>query len=169
MRGFTHEPPSGGPVDWYTPPEIFEKLKINFDLDVAYPKDKSLDWIPAKKHLTIEDDSLNCRWEGNVWMNPPYDRKIHLWLKKLSEHKNGIALIWARTDVAWFHDYAKFADYVLFTKNRISFINQDMKRMERPAIGSLFLAFGRDNSLMLQRSGLGLGFYNEGGNIWTVD
>jgi hypothetical protein len=77
----------------------------------------------------------------------------------LSDHGNGIALIWARTDVAWFHDYAKLADYVLFTKNRISFINADMKRMERPAIGSLLLAFGQKNAEYLRMSGLGLGFY----------
>jgi hypothetical protein len=163
MKGFTHEPPAGGPVDWYTPPEIFEKLNIQFDLDVAYPKDKILDWIPTKGFIT--ERSLQSEWHGRVWMNPPYDRHIHLWLEKLSNHGNGIALIWARTDVAWFHTYAPLDTYILFTKNRISFINQEMKRMERPAIGSLFLAFGQECAEALMKSNLGFGMYTPVGRL----
>lgn len=156
MKGFTHEPPAGGPVDWYTPPEVFEKIGLNYDLDVAYPQDKELSWIPAENRLTVAQDGLQSVWTGRVWMNPPYDRKIHLWLDKLANHGNGIALLWARTDVAWFHSYASRADLVMFSKNRISFINQNMQRMERPAIGSVFLAYGQENAQALLRSGMGL-------------
>ena len=43
-----HENP-GGVVqsnEWYTPPEIFTALKVNFDLDVASPINP-IPWIPA--------------------------------------------------------------------------------------------------------------------------
>ena len=47
--GGFHENP-GGKVqsnEWYTPPEIFTKLKVDFDLDVASPKEK-IPWLPTE-------------------------------------------------------------------------------------------------------------------------
>ena len=41
-------------VDWWTPPEVFNKLNIEFDLDVASPIG-GVEWIPAKKYYTEQD------------------------------------------------------------------------------------------------------------------
>ena len=38
-------------------------------------------------------------------MNPPYGSETPKWLKKLSEHGNGIALIYARTETRMFFNY----------------------------------------------------------------
>jgi len=85
--------------DWYTPPEIFEALDLVFDLDVCAPVG-GVQWIPARRYLTIEDDALTNAWEGRVWMNPPYSNPapfVARWL----EHGNGVALL-PMSKARWF-------------------------------------------------------------------
>lgn len=85
--------------DWYTPKWVFDELKIDFDLDVCAPKEK-LEWIPAKKHFSIDVDGLSQEWGGIVWMNPPYSKPTP-WIDKFLEHGNGIALL-PMAKSAWF-------------------------------------------------------------------
>jgi hypothetical protein len=47
MNGFTHESTKNESKEWYTPPIIFERLGLKFDIDVCYPFDKEIPWIPA--------------------------------------------------------------------------------------------------------------------------
>ena len=75
----------------YTPPALFEKLGITFDLDVCAPPG-GLPWIPAKHHYSITDDGLAQPWYGNVWMNPPYSSS-GVWIRKFIQHNNGIAIV----------------------------------------------------------------------------
>src|SRR4051812_4389696 len=60
---------------------------------------------------------------GVVWMNPPYDRRvINRWMDKLATHGMGIALVFARTETAWFHDQVwKRASSVFFFEGRLDF------------------------------------------------
>ena len=78
-------------MEWYTPPWVFEKLDLEFDIDVCAPKG-GVEWIPAKKHFCIEDDGLTQKWEGKVWCNPPFSQASK-WMKKFHEHGNGVALV----------------------------------------------------------------------------
>jgi hypothetical protein len=41
----------------------------------------------------------------------------------MHEHRNGIALVFARTDTSWFHDYVAKADAILFLRGRIAFVD----------------------------------------------
>ena len=59
----------------YTPKWIFDALNVEFDLDVCAPKG-GVDYIPAKKHYSIEDNALMQNWEGFVWMNPPFSKAV---------------------------------------------------------------------------------------------
>ena len=57
-------------------------------------------------------------------MNPPYGREIGKWVKKAKESSGTVvALLPARTDTRWFHDYIYEKDYVhtYFIKGRIKF------------------------------------------------
>lgn len=56
-------------------------------------------------------------------MNPPYDRRvINRWMDKLATHGMGIALVFARTETAWFHDQVwKRANAVFFFEGRLDF------------------------------------------------
>lgn len=133
---------------WLTPPEYVNGLGP-FDLDPASPIIRP--WDTAAKHYTVIDDGLKQEWQGRVWMNPPYGRKIHLWMIKMVKHANGICLVYASTDVDWF-DYVWNADAVLFKKARIKFYGPDgtiprnAKGQEgSPGKGSVFAAWGEYN------------------------
>jgi hypothetical protein len=76
-------------------------------------------------------------------MNPPYGPYTGQWLKRLAAHGNGIALVFARTDVSWFHQNAVLADAMLFKAGRISFCQSNGKPgPSAPGAASLFLAYG---------------------------
>jgi hypothetical protein len=47
--GFTHESQNNVSVEWYTPPWVFQKLGVEFDLDPCQPPE-GIKWIPAKKY-----------------------------------------------------------------------------------------------------------------------
>lgn len=142
--GFSHESQKAESVSWYTPPSIFELLNTEFDLDVCAPQG-GVPWIPAKNHYALPQDGLAEKWEGKVWCNPPYGKETPLWLKKILEHGNGIALVFARTDTKWFHDYAAKADSLLFLKGRVQFVDGLQKtNSSGSTCGSVLLAYGTD-------------------------
>jgi hypothetical protein len=68
----SYQAPVGATVEWYTPPEVFERLGLTFDLDPCAPA-IGAEWIPAAKRYAIEagDNGLWLPWIGRVWLNPP--------------------------------------------------------------------------------------------------
>jgi hypothetical protein len=132
-----------GHVEWLTPPELIEALGA-FDLDPCSPVSRP--WDTARAHFTIEDDGLSKDWTGRVWLNPPYDDKAEVWLKRLADHGNGIALIFARTDTRAFHAQVwDRADAALFIKGRVAFYT--VAGIARRANGapSVLAAYGEQN------------------------
>ena len=76
--------------DYLTPRWVFDLLAIDFDVDVA-----ASPWqtnVPAKRCYTKADDGLAQRWDGRVWMNPPFSQTTR-WVDRFIEHHNGIALV----------------------------------------------------------------------------
>lgn len=140
--------------DYWTPPEVFEKLDIEFDIDVASPVG-GVKWIPAKKYFTKEDDGLKQDWEGTVWMNPPYGKFTGNWLEKFIDHNNGIALVFSRTDTQWFHNYVKKSDAVLFIKGRLFFYKSGVKTKHSAGNESILIACGEKSVNALEQSNLG--------------
>lgn len=101
-------------VEWLTPPELVKKLGV-FDLDPCSPVNAP--FLHASYNFTIEDNGLNKEWFGRIYCNPPYGKEMHLWLSKLKQHRNGIALIFARTETKCFFENVWYdADAVLFVK-----------------------------------------------------
>jgi phage N-6-adenine-methyltransferase len=153
-RGFTHESP-GKSVEWYTPSWVFDRLGMTFDLDVCSPGAEKTS-VPATRHYTIVDDGLTSPWFGTVWMNPPYTG-IRPWTQKLAAHGDGIALVFARTDTAWFQEAAASATLLCFVARRISFINGDTGRPAgSPGTGSVLIAFGDKAADAVRMAGFGL-------------
>lgn len=62
-------------------------------------------------------------WFGKVLLNHPYNNKTKDWFTKRDVHRNGISLVFARTDNKFFHDYVDKADAICFLKGRIKFID----------------------------------------------
>ena len=107
---------------WATPQEFFDKLNFlhQFELDVcATPQNAK-----CERFFTIEDDGLSQDWRGRVWMNPPYGREIGRWMRKAYESSLAgatvVCLVPARTDTAWWHDYAA-KGHVSFIRGRLKF------------------------------------------------
>lgn len=80
-----------GSDEVYTPPCLFERLGLTFDIDVCAPAG-GLPWIPATRHFSIAENGLAQPWDGRVWCNPPYSNATP-WIRKFIEHRNGIILI----------------------------------------------------------------------------
>lgn len=97
-------------VEWGTPPDLYEALdkEFHFTLDPCEPNGI---W-----------DGRGVSWENQrVFCNPPYGRKLGTWLEKGSEADIAVFLVPARTDTAWFHDYALKADEIRFFRGRLRF------------------------------------------------
>lgn len=141
-KGFTHDSADNATVDWYTPAWVFENIGLDYDLDPCSPKG-GVPWIPVKAHYSLPDDGLALPWVGRVWCNPPYGKFTARWLKKMNEHRNGMALIFARTDTRWFHESVIHADAILFLKGRIAFVDGLGKTGGGGAgAGSMLVAWG---------------------------
>ena len=127
--------------EWLTPPGILRALGP-FDLDPCSPVVRP--WDTAAVHYTITDDELSKPWFGRVWLNPPYGNETGKWLSRLADHRNGIALIFARTETAMFFEnvWGK-ASALLFIKGRLYFHYVD-GRMANANSGapSVLIAYG---------------------------
>ena len=117
--------------EWYTPEEII-KLTIEVMGGIALdPCSNSVGQpnVPANKHFTAKDDGLSQKWEGSVYLNPPYGSGIGEWIKKLIHHyesaevKEAIALLPSRTDTRWFSLLRIYPK--CFIKGRLKFIGAE--------------------------------------------
>jgi hypothetical protein len=151
-----HEPNTGASDDWYTPREIFAALGEWFDLDPCSPGPGH--WVPAKAIYTKADDGLARKWNGFVFVNPPFGgRNGHVpWLKRFLAHGNGIAIVRAYTSSAWFHEHAVKAHAMCFPRGKTKFVRPDGSIGKSPGHGVVLLAMGERAVTALERSGLGL-------------
>ena len=107
---------------WETPQEFFDTYNAVyvFTLDVCATTENSK--CPA--FFTQEMNGLAQEWSGNCWMNPPYGRTIGQWMKKAYESSlkgaTVVCLVPARTDTAWWHDYAMKGE-IEFLRGRLKF------------------------------------------------
>jgi phage N-6-adenine-methyltransferase len=107
---------------WATPQDFFDKCaeRFAFDLDVCATPDNA----KCASFFTAEQDGLAQPWRGVCWMNPPYGRLIGKWMRKAYESSLAgatiICLVPARTDTAWWHDYAVKGE-VEFIRGRLKF------------------------------------------------
>lgn len=149
----SHQSPRMKTDVWLTPPWILEALGP-FDLDPCAPPARP--WDTAAKHYTPFDDGLAQPWQGRVWLNPPYSREAVKWLARMADHGRGTALIFARTETAWFHDYVwASATAALFLRGRVHFHDHSGRRAPVNAgAPSVLVAYGRDDALALRRSGI---------------
>lgn len=109
--------------EWATPIAFYNSVVETygpFDLDVCATPENA----KCLRFFTKKDNGLTLPWTGRVWMNPPYGRTIKLWMRKAYESsKTGtfiICLVPARTDTAWWPDYAMKGE-IKFIRGRLKF------------------------------------------------
>lgn len=115
-----HHSHKSGTVEWLTPPEIIAALGP-FDLDPCAPLMQP--YPTARRVLTARENGLIQKWNGRVFLNPPYaNGVIEKWLARMAEHDHGTALIFARTETdAFFQHVWEQATALLFMRGRINF------------------------------------------------
>ena len=140
--------------EWLTPAEIMRALG-DFDLDPCSPINRP--WPTAAEHYTVADNGLAKPWFGRVWCNPPFGREAVVWLERMKDHGNGVALIPARTETAMFYQTVwGHADAVCFLRGRPHFHYVDGRRAPFNSGAPIALvAYGAANMVALQNSGLG--------------
>lgn len=132
-----------GTNTWLTPKWLLNALG-EFDLDpCAAPEPRP---FPSAKRMIAESDAdgLAEPWSGRVWLNPPYGKFARLWLEKLEQHGNGIALVFARTDTAWLQPILD-RNGVFFLKGRVNFLRTDGRAGGGASTPSILIPFGRKN------------------------
>lgn len=151
MFGETRELLTHKSVEWYTPSWIFAALGLNFDLDPASPHD-FITAVPAAAKYTVFDNGLKKPWFGRVWLNPPYGKKTPVWMNRMIQHNNGIALVFSRTDARWFQDAMKAAAAILFISGRIEFVpgRENQHKRSRCGAGTALFAFGPECAASLK-------------------
>lgn len=108
--------------EWTTPQYLYDALneEFNFTLDVCATASNH----KMSNYYTQSDSGLQKQWHGTCFMNPPYS-EVKLWIKKAwEEMENGVttvALVPARTDTKWFHDYVYGQTEIRFIKGRLKF------------------------------------------------
>lgn len=121
--------------EWYTPRKYIEAARTvlgNIDLDPASSAYAN-ETIHADKYYTIEDDGLRQRWDGRVFLNPPYGKdgkesNQALWSRTLIEqYEEGIVLaavllVNAVPGNRWFAPLWDFP--ICFPDHRIRFYNE---------------------------------------------
>ena len=114
---------SSASADWPTPQDFFDKLHAEFDFTLDPCSDEKN--RKCEKFFTAADDGLAQAWDGRVFMNPPYGRTIGKWMRKAYESAQEdaeivVCLVPARTDTAWWHDYAMKGE-IRFIRGRLKF------------------------------------------------
>ena len=110
-------------MDWATPKELSQGLHDEFSFSVDVCAHEGNAKLP--RYWSTEDDGLAQDWAGEVcWMNPPYGRAIGKWMRKAHEESQRgatvVCLVPARTDTAWWHDYAMKGE-IRFMRGRVKF------------------------------------------------
>lgn len=112
-------------IEWATPQWLFDALnkEFGFTVDVCSTHANA----KVGKHYTRESSGLLKSWAGEVaWMNPPYGDEIAEWMGKafgaaFYEGATVVCLVPARTDTAWWHEYAMKHEIRLL-RGRLQFI-----------------------------------------------
>lgn len=109
--------------DWATPQDVFDKLneEFHFTLDAA----ASAENAKCDRFFDKNTDGLKQDWSGErVYVNPPYNRyTMGAWLAKMAECKADVcvALLPARTNTSWFHDFILGKAEIRFIRGKLKF------------------------------------------------
>lgn len=147
----SHQSHRGQTDIWLTPPEIIHALGA-FDLDPC--TSEIMPWKTAARRYWA--DGLTKPWEGRVWLNPPYGPETYIWLDKMSHHKSGVALVFARVETkGFFRTVWDRAKGILFLRGRIWFYRADGTRAKGNAgAPSILIAWSDEDCEILKTCGL---------------
>ncbi|WP_419797715.1 MAG: DNA N-6-adenine-methyltransferase [Terasakiella sp.] len=116
--------------EWYSPHWLLDKVYDLIgipDLDpCSNSADPELANVKAKQYYIKEDNGLEQRWAGNVYLNPPFSR-LKDWVPKtynesLLDRGVKIMLIPLRPHTQYWHQYIDQKADIFILKERLTFI-----------------------------------------------
>ena len=145
----SHVSLNSGENEWYTPRDYIEAARQamgGIDLDPASCEVAQAN-VQAGRFYTIDDNGLDKKWTGNVWLNPPYSKElIGLFAAKVAgeseRFRQAVVLVNNATDTAWFHQMVSVASAVCFFRGRIRFLDKTGKPANTPVQGQAAIYIG---------------------------
>lgn len=119
---------NSGNNEWYTPQPIIDAARETMgeiDLDPASSEIANAT-VKAENYFTYEDDGLNQKWFGNVWLNPPYasdliGRFVDKTLAERANYEQAIVLVNNATETGWFLKLVSIASAICFPYSRVKY------------------------------------------------
>jgi len=152
-QGKPHVSQRTGENEWYTPPEYVEaarKCMGSIDLDPA-SSEVANRTVKADKFYTIDDDGRQGKWEGNVWMNPPYAQPLVAEFTELvaekyetGEIEQACVLVNNATETNWFQRMLVSCSALCLVKGRVRFLDKNGEPIGAPLQGQIVLYFGEN-------------------------
>lgn len=143
-----------GDYEWYTPHTIIEAARAvmgGIDLDPASCATAN-DVVKAEQYFTEDDNGLEQKWEGRVFINPPFAHPtVKHFAEKLLESMSGGEVeqaIWlsnACVDVGWWQELAAIGT-VCFHRGRIKFYGAEGK-LQPPTLGQSIIYLGDNHDV----------------------
>jgi len=146
-----HVAQSTGEDEWYTPPKYTDAAREvmgSINLDPASSENANKN-VGAERIMTLSDDGLNQKWEGNVWLNPPYSQPlIDKFSEKVTEKymdgeiEQACILVNNATETKWCQRMLEKAPVVCFVKGRVKFLDGQGKGTGAPLQGQVIIYMG---------------------------
>lgn len=124
------------------------------DLDLFYQNEFGTLPAPGDPCAKCGRATSPHRHPYRVWLNPPYGKEVDVWLEKLSRHKRGIALIFARTETATWHTQVwPKAHSIFFFDGRLWFHHPDGTRGKSNAGGpSALISYSHEDTEVIRKA-----------------
>jgi hypothetical protein len=140
-----------GENEWYTPEKYVESARLvmgSIDTDPA-SSELANKTVKANKYFTEETNGLNQKWEGNVWMNPPYAQPLisdfsNCLIEKYNagEFNQACVLVNNATETQFYQVLMKCCSAICFIKGRIKFIDENGNATGAPLQGQTIIYYG---------------------------
>ncbi len=147
-----HVGQNSGENEWYTPPAFIEAARKAMGSITCDPASSAAanKMVRADVFFTKEQDGLNEKWSGKVWLNPPYAQPLVAQFSEAvcakleaGEIKQAIVLVNNATETAWFQRMLAVAVAVCFVKGRVKFLDPQ-GNPGAPLQGQAVLCLGGD-------------------------
>jgi len=111
---------------WETPWQIYRNACLSYNIKPVLDVCATMDTTKCKKFFTKYDDGLRQKWDIDFFCNPPYSED-KIWIEKchnesIENKVNGMALIFAKVDVSWWHEFIEGKAEVHNQRKRIRFL-----------------------------------------------
>lgn len=153
---------NSGNNEWYTPSEIVEAARNAMGYITLDPASCEIAnrTVMAEEIFTIDDDGLEKRWFGNVWLNPPYSSDLigKFVDKTVSEKHNfrqAIILVNNATETNWFRKLVDVSSAICFPGSRVKFYMPDGKTGAPLQGQAIFYIGEKSESFISNFSGIG--------------